>query len=212
MIELSPDPDAEFSSCWKDSESFGDVSDCPALKVQLIYGINCFWRKSSIVIFLTVPRVNWLWRSSIGMGRRTAGKFIVRDGFIQLLLVSFVYSAFFIIKSYLVLLIIYFPLQKFSVMRKSHILVFERQLFELLLKSLLLLIIVRQLVHEFVHVFCDGLMLQKLIFAEVAIFNSWVNFVIGCVISVIRKKTFALVLMEAEWIKMYMFLLLISLA
>lgn len=132
------------------------------------------------------------------MRRRTAGKFVVGDGFIQEMLVGKVDSVLFVIEGYLILLVVHLPLQKFSVLRESHILVFEGQLLELPLKGLFLLIIVRQLVHEFVHVFCDGLVVQKFVFAEVAIFNSRVNLVICGVISIIRKQAFALILMEAE--------------
>lgn len=57
VVELSPDPNAEFGPSWKDSESLGNISDCPALEVQLIDGINCPWGKSCIVVFLLIPRV-----------------------------------------------------------------------------------------------------------------------------------------------------------
>lgn len=77
------------------------------------------------------------------MRRRTAGKLVVGDGFIQEMLVGKVDSVLFVIEGYLILLIVHLPLQKFSVLRESHILVFEGQLLELSLKGLFLLIIVR---------------------------------------------------------------------
>lgn len=45
MIELCSNPNTEFSPSWKYSKSFADISNIPALKVELINGIYGFWRK-----------------------------------------------------------------------------------------------------------------------------------------------------------------------
>ena len=132
------------------------------------------------------------------MRRGSIGKLVVNNGFIQELLVRQMDSVLFVLEGCLILLVVHLPLQKLSILRESHLLVFEWQFFKLPLEFLFLLIIVRKLIHEFVHVFCDCLVIEKFVFPEVAIFNSRINFVIGGVISIIRKKAFALILMEAE--------------
>lgn len=198
MVELSSHPNTEFSSSWKDSESLRNIPDCPALKIQFIDGINCSWRKCSIVVLLLIPRVHWLGCSGIWMRKGSIRKFVIKVSYIQEMLVRQVNLVLLILKSCLILLIIHLLLQKFSILSEGHLLVFEWQLLKLSLKALLLLIIIRKFINEFVHVSCDGLMIQKLVFLKVPIFNSRINLVICCVISIIRKKTFALILMEAK--------------
>jgi hypothetical protein len=113
------------------------------------------------------------------------------------------------LKCQLILLCVNLPLYKLSILRQSHVLIFKRKILKLFLEGLLFHKSIRQLIDKLVKILSAMLVLKVLVLFEVAILEDRIYLIIGCIVSIIRKKTLARILMKTKYSEFYMFLRLV---
>jgi hypothetical protein len=127
MIKLCSHPHTEFGPGRQDAESLRNVSNCPSLKVEFVDGIDGPGRKSSFKVLFLIPRINSLDSSSVRVRDAFSGNLVIENRCIMRQLICNMNPIVLDLQCNLVLLIVNLSLKKLSVLRESHVFIFEWQ-------------------------------------------------------------------------------------